>query len=392
MLRHCQFAAEQRARWPFGGILRVWMFRMPRGRPGSGRRLAWGRRLGLRARTPRPRSAAAALPTHPIFVHRVGHRVRHGNGGGAGEGGGLVDGGAQLIQDACAPTVFTLPVGAPAPLFAPNNPPVHPHLHPTSTPTMPPATKFAALAEHAGRVRTQGGAIVAAPFLDLCREVLPVLAQFGPGLAIVKSDIGGNIGRLEAARERDPARFGELFAIPRDEVARGAPLDGHSDVKALLWLKRWVVLRAVGRGVRGGALRRARWPLRRTAQHCPPNPPTLCLPPRAMQFLADLLTRLGTDPGASVTGAAREAYAATLRPFHGMLTATAFSVALTVGKGKGGRGGGAGGVAPPDRATSPHAPPLHPAPCSLTVRAQQARLFCRPAARRGRGRGRWRQR
>ena len=54
----------------------------------------------------------------------------------------------------------------------------------------------------------------------------------------MRSDIGGNIGRLAAAQTRNPARYADLFQIPLDEVARGVERSTRSETNALLWLKR----------------------------------------------------------------------------------------------------------------------------------------------------------
>lgn len=62
--------------------------------------------------------------------------------------------------------------------------------------------------------------------------------KLGTGMVIVRSDIGGNINRLDAAQARDPARFADLFQIPLDEVKRGQERGAQSDTNALLWLKR----------------------------------------------------------------------------------------------------------------------------------------------------------
>jgi len=62
--------------------------------------------------------------------------------------------------------------------------------------------------------------------------------KFGTSFTLVKADIGNNISRLEKAREKDPARYSELFAIVLEEVERGEQGGKYSDTKALLWLKR----------------------------------------------------------------------------------------------------------------------------------------------------------
>ena len=55
---------------------------------------------------------------------------------------------------------------------------------------------------------------------------------------MVRSDIHGNISRVDQRAETDPARFAAVFAIAEDEVARGVESDSRSATKGLLWLKR----------------------------------------------------------------------------------------------------------------------------------------------------------
>ena len=67
---------------------------------------------------------------------------------------------------------------------------------------------------------------------------MPPADKFGMSFAIVRSDIGGNIGRLAAAQARDPARYSGIFPIITDEVQRREQEGRQSDTNGLLWLKR----------------------------------------------------------------------------------------------------------------------------------------------------------
>lgn len=105
----------------------------------------------------------------------------------------------------------------------------------------------------------------------------------------MRSDVGGNIARLDRAFRADPAARAALTSIPAAELARVASpddLDGKSDAKGLLWLV------------------------------------------RAQRFVAALLRGLAADRASTVADAARAAYGAHLKPYHGLLTSTAFTVAL----------------------------------------------------------------
>jgi len=71
---------------------------------------------------------------------------------------------------------------------------------------------------------------------------VPSADQLGAAFMLVRSDIHGNISRLEQRTETDPARFAAVFAIVEDEVARGVEGDSRSATKGLLWLKRYAAL------------------------------------------------------------------------------------------------------------------------------------------------------
>jgi precorrin-6B methylase 1 len=45
-------------------------------------------------------------------------------------------------------------------------------------------------------VKSPDGEMLTKPFLNVCRNVLPVIEKFGASMAIVKSDVGGNIAVL----------------------------------------------------------------------------------------------------------------------------------------------------------------------------------------------------
>ena len=62
--------------------------------------------------------------------------------------------------------------------------------------------------------------------------------KFGASFTLIKSDIGGNIERLESARQKDTQKFALLFTICLDEIARKQQVEKYSDSRALLWLKR----------------------------------------------------------------------------------------------------------------------------------------------------------
>ena len=63
--------------------------------------------------------------------------------------------------------------------------------------------------------------------------------KLGTGLALVRSDVGGNIERVATAAARDPPAYEpDLFQLVRDDVAAGTHTASSSVTKGLLWLKR----------------------------------------------------------------------------------------------------------------------------------------------------------
>lgn len=142
------------------------------------------------------------------------------------------------------------------------------------------------------------------PFLTLTSSLLPVLTALGRGLGPARADIEKNLARLVAAADGAHPR-GALDADVR-LIAAGEleGVDGDADAlhgstsaaKALLWLGRtlaWVA--GVLRGVAGSE---------------------------------------GEGKAPSLGAVAREAYGATLRPFHGPVTGAAVSGALAFAPGR----------------------------------------------------------
>eukprot|EP00877_Chromochloris_zofingiensis_P001106 jgi/Chrzof1/10997/Cz05g19300.t1 len=146
---------------------------------------------------------------------------------------------------------------------------------------------FIAALERLAHVRDTGSRrVLTDPFLDVCRLVLPVIDKLGTAFALVRSDIGGNIERLDTRYQTDPNKFSSLFMIVEDEVARQDHIHSKSCTKGLLWLK------------------------------------------RAMEFTVAILQRLHDDATSSLSTIVSETYYATLNKFHGFFASSAFSVAF----------------------------------------------------------------
>ncbi|KAL7233575.1 hypothetical protein ACSBR1_017237 [Camellia fascicularis] len=54
-------------------------------------------------------------------------------------------------------------------------------------------TVFSLALEGMKNVKFDRGELLAEPFLDVCKHILPILDKFGAAMTVVKSDIGGNI-------------------------------------------------------------------------------------------------------------------------------------------------------------------------------------------------------
>mmetsp|Transcript_265 Transcript_265/g.816 ORF Transcript_265/g.816 Transcript_265/m.816 type:complete len:204 (-) Transcript_265:108-719(-) len=132
------------------------------------------------------------------------------------------------------------------------------------------------------------GEILTAPFLGVCRAMLPVFDNLGTAFYVAKADVSGNIERLASRAVVDQARYERLFEIVRVEVAEGSTGRNDSCAKGLLWLKRF------------------------------------------LEFTVDLLQRVAADDEATLSTAASEAYKARLAPFHGFLSKSAFTVVMNV--------------------------------------------------------------
>ncbi|KAG5250445.1 glycolipid transfer protein [Salix suchowensis] len=145
---------------------------------------------------------------------------------------------------------------------------------------------FAAALEKMEHVKSPEGEILTRPFLDLCKTVLPVLDNFGPAMGPVKSDIGGNISRLETTYLSSQSEFNYLYRIVRSEIESKKARSSSSCANALLWLT------------------------------------------RAMDFLSELFGNLMVHPDWSMSQVCADSYGKSLKKWHGWLASSSFSVAL----------------------------------------------------------------
>ena len=135
-------------------------------------------------------------------------------------------------------------------------------------------------------VKSDRGEMCTKPFLDVCKLILPVLDKFGAAMTLVKSDIGGNITRLESKYNSDPSKFEYLYNMVKVEVESKTAKGSSSCTNGLLWLT------------------------------------------RAMDFLVELFRNLLEHPDWTMSQACTDSYTKTLKKWHGWLASSSFTVAM----------------------------------------------------------------
>ncbi|KAL8158351.1 hypothetical protein AgCh_002877 [Apium graveolens] len=166
-------------------------------------------------------------------------------------------------------------------------------------------TVFSASLEKMKHVKSDEGDMLTQPFLDVCKLVLPILDKFGPAMAIVKSDVGGNISsnrfldmvselrmaeertqRLEHKYESNPTKFNYLFGFVQPEIETDTAKSWSSCTNALLWLT------------------------------------------RAMDFLVELFRNLSEHQDWGMQQCCNDSYSKTLKKWHGWIASSSFTVAI----------------------------------------------------------------
>ncbi|XP_027349060.1 glycolipid transfer protein 1-like [Abrus precatorius] len=135
-------------------------------------------------------------------------------------------------------------------------------------------------------VKSEEGKVLTKPFLDICRSLLPVLDNFGGAFSFVKSDIGGNISRLESKYQTDPSEYKFLFSLVQKEVEAKTEKASSSCTNGLLWLS------------------------------------------RSMDFTVQMFNNLHEHQDWTMQRACSDSYNKTLRQWHGWLAISSFSVAM----------------------------------------------------------------
>ncbi|CAI5498248.1 unnamed protein product [Closterium sp. Naga37s-1] len=92
--------------------------------------------------------------------------------------------------------------------------------------------------EKFAKLKDDEGEYITINFLDICRLILPIVDKFGTAMSIIKTDISGNITRLQKAYDGDKESYIRLYELVRKEVATGKPLDPNGNTSGLFWLTR----------------------------------------------------------------------------------------------------------------------------------------------------------
>ncbi|XP_039071224.1 glycolipid transfer protein 1-like [Hibiscus syriacus] len=135
-------------------------------------------------------------------------------------------------------------------------------------------------------IKSPEGEMLAKPFLEVCKMILPVIDKFGSAMALVKSDVSGNISRLEKKYESDPTKYKYLYNMVKEEVECKTATGSSSCTNGLLWLT------------------------------------------RAMDFLVELFRNLLSHPDWTMTECCTNSYGKTLKKFHGWIASSSFTIAM----------------------------------------------------------------
>ncbi|KAL0435575.1 UNVERIFIED_CONTAM: Glycolipid transfer protein 1 [Sesamum radiatum] len=144
-------------------------------------------------------------------------------------------------------------------------------------------TIFAPALEGMEHVKSADGVMLTKPFLDVCKLILPVIDKFGAAMALVKSDIGGNITRLENKYLTNPTKYEHLYSMVQEEVDAKTAKGSSSCTNGLLWLT------------------------------------------RAMDFLVELFRNLIHHQDWAMSQACTDSYTKTLKQWHGWLASSSFT-------------------------------------------------------------------
>lgn len=145
---------------------------------------------------------------------------------------------------------------------------------------------FTRALEAVKHIRSEEGAILTEPFLDLCKHLLPLVDKFGPSLSCIKADIASYIEKLESKYSTEPSRYSNLYTITEEEIEDKSARISSSCTNAFVWLN------------------------------------------RAMDFLVQLFCSLLENPEWSMTQACTDSYKKTLKKWHGWMATSTSKVVM----------------------------------------------------------------
>lgn len=147
-------------------------------------------------------------------------------------------------------------------------------------------TVFTPALEGMKYVKSEQSEMLTKPFLDVCKQILPVIDKFGAAMALVKSDVGGNITRLENKYLTNPTKYNYLYSMVQEEIEAKTAKGSSSCTNGLLWLT------------------------------------------RAMDFLVGLFRNLLEHQDWAMSQACTDSYNKTLKKWHGWLASSSFTIAM----------------------------------------------------------------
>lgn len=147
-------------------------------------------------------------------------------------------------------------------------------------------TVFTPALEGMKYVKSEQSEMLTKPFLDVCKQILPVIDKFGAAMALVKSDVGGNITRLENKYLTNPTKYNHLYSMVQEEIEAKTAKGSSSCTNGLLWLT------------------------------------------RAMDFLVGLFRNLLEHQDWAMSQACTDSYNKTLKKWHGWLASSSFTIAM----------------------------------------------------------------
>ncbi|KAL6598808.1 hypothetical protein ACP70R_046068 [Stipagrostis hirtigluma subsp. patula] len=202
-------------------------------------------------------------------------------------------------------------------------------------------TVFTPSLEGMKHVKSVNGTMLTKPFLDVCKQILPLGDKFGAAMAIVKSDIGGNITRKKGNwLLQSPT--GSIQCMPAwvDAVAAGNMaflqhrLIKIRDGKKKVLKRACLEVRPENKYTSGPSKYEHLYSMvqeevqNKTAKGSSSCTNGLLWLTRDMDFLVELFRNLLDHPDWTMSQACTDSYSKTLKKWHGWLASSSYTVGL----------------------------------------------------------------